>query len=86
MPAEKKLLPCPWCGGIPEVNKHFREDMYSLLHRCPVMGPLSLDWSSEGDNEARWNQRANTKEQNGHNAQQPQAVNPSGNAENGTAA
>jgi hypothetical protein len=52
------LLPCPFCGGDAEINKHFREDMWSLLHRCRVMGPISIDWTSRESIWKRWNHRA----------------------------
>lgn len=37
------LEPCPFCGERPEVTKHFKEDMYRLIHRCKVLGPVSFD-------------------------------------------
>jgi hypothetical protein len=61
MPAEK-LLHCPFCGELPEVAKHFREDVYRLIHRCKIAGPIVLEWASKGANEAQWNRRAYIKE------------------------
>jgi predicted nucleic acid-binding Zn ribbon protein len=53
------LLCCPFCGDKPEITKHFREEMWRLLHRCKIVGAISFDWS---ENFAwlvsRWNTRA----------------------------
>jgi hypothetical protein len=65
MPAEKKLLPCPFCGELPEISKHFKEEMYRLIHRCKVIGPIVLDWADKGYHEHRWNRRTLTKAANG---------------------
>jgi len=54
-----KLIPCPFCGGIPEVHKHYKEDQYNLIHRCKVLDVISLDWNDKGHNEALWNTRVN---------------------------
>jgi len=54
----KQLKPCPFCGGDAEITKHFREEMWSLIHRCKVMGPMKLEWSeSENSIIERWNTR-----------------------------
>lgn len=53
------LRPCPFCGEVPEVTKHFREEVWQMVHRCDVMGPLSIDWSSSIDAiTEKWNTRA----------------------------
>lgn len=52
------LLPCPFCGRTPELNKHFREEMWTMIHRCKVIGPITFDWSSEQRIAAQWNTRA----------------------------
>lgn len=52
------LKPCPFCGGNAEMTKHFREEIWNLIHRCPVMGALILDWSSKASLVERWNTRA----------------------------
>ena len=52
-----KLIPCPFCKGIPEVHKHFRDDQYNLIHRCKVIGTILLDWNDRGRNETLWNTR-----------------------------
>ena len=62
MPAEEKLKPCPFCGELPEISKHFKEEMYHLIHRCKVLGPIVLEWSSKGSLERQWNRRAEIKE------------------------
>lgn len=53
------LLPCPFCGEKPQITKHHREDIYSFMHRCPVLGPIS--WGFREDPQAhveKWNARA----------------------------
>ncbi|HDS0936955.1 TPA: Lar family restriction alleviation protein [Pseudomonas putida] len=59
------LLPCPFCGEKPQITKHHREDIYSFMHRCPVLGPIS--WGFREDQQAhveKWNDRAQPAEQN----------------------
>ncbi|GLO03356.1 hypothetical protein PPUJ13061_32540 [Pseudomonas putida] len=54
-----ELLPCPFCGEKPQITKHHREDIYSFMHRCPVLGPIS--WGFREDQQAhveKWNARA----------------------------
>ncbi|MFJ4113787.1 Lar family restriction alleviation protein [Pseudomonas sp. NPDC089758] len=54
-----ELLPCPFCGEKPQITKHHREDIYSFMHRCPVLGPIS--WGFREDQHAhieKWNARA----------------------------
>ena len=41
-----ELKPCPFCGGEAKITKHFREDIWRLLHRCSVVGAITLDWNS----------------------------------------
>lgn len=53
-----ELLLCPWCAEKPELNKHFREEVWSLLHRCKIMGPIKLEWGDRDDHIARWNTRS----------------------------
>ncbi|MBP2091738.1 MULTISPECIES: Lar family restriction alleviation protein [Pseudomonas] len=53
------LLPCPFCGEKPQITKHHREDIYSFMHRCQVLGPIS--WGFREDQQAhieKWNARA----------------------------
>jgi hypothetical protein len=53
-----ELKPCPFCGEVPEVTKHFREDMWRLIHRCKAVGCIVVDWASQEWIEECWNQRA----------------------------
>lgn len=49
---------CPWCGEKPEVTKHFKDDLWSLVHRCPVFITLQTNgWSSLDYIKERWNTR-----------------------------
>jgi hypothetical protein len=41
----KDLLPCPFCGETPTISKHFKEDLWSMIHRCEVIGPITIGWS-----------------------------------------
>ncbi|WP_256825363.1 Lar family restriction alleviation protein [Pseudomonas juntendi] len=53
------LMQCPFCGEKPQITKHHREDIYSFMHRCPVLGPIS--WGFREDQQAhieKWNARA----------------------------
>lgn len=53
------LEPCPFCGGIPDISKHFKEEMWRLLHKCPVVGAITMDWTSPASRLVkRWNRRA----------------------------
>lgn len=58
-PTALKLLPCPFCGHVEsKVHKHFKEDMWRFLHRCPVMGPIEIDWKSSVEEIVKmWNTR-----------------------------
>lgn len=52
------MKPCPFCGGQPEIAKHFKEDIWRFIHRCPVMGPLMLDWRDSSEALIKtWNTR-----------------------------
>ncbi|WP_172901743.1 Lar family restriction alleviation protein [Pseudomonas putida] len=58
------LLPCPFCGEKPQITKHHREDIYSFMHRCQVLGPIS--WGFREDQQAhieKWNARAQPAQQ-----------------------
>lgn len=49
--------PCPWCGEIPEIKKHFRDDDYYLRHVCKILCTIiSIDWSDIERHRERWNQ------------------------------
>ena len=66
MPVDEELpakelegpLPCPFCGKLPEITRHFREEMYQLVHRCSAVGPISSGWSSKERILQNWNTRA----------------------------
>ncbi|QOD00318.1 Lar family restriction alleviation protein [Pseudomonas putida] len=54
-----EMLTCPFCGEKPQITKHHREDIYSFMHRCQVLGPIS--WGFREDQQAhieKWNARA----------------------------
>lgn len=52
-----ELLPCPFCGKVLVITKHFKIDAYSLLHRCKVVGPIHFEWSDKEFHVHRWNTR-----------------------------
>lgn len=53
-----ELKPCPFCGNQPVITKHFKEEIWNLLHRCNIVGVISIDWSSsEQELIDRWNTR-----------------------------
>ena len=52
------LLPCPFCGDTPDITKHHREEIYGLIHRCPVAGAISWGFIEEPAlHVKRWNRR-----------------------------
>lgn len=56
--AEIGLIYCPFCGKVPELSKHFREDQWQMIHRCRVIGPIVIEWGSMERVISRWNTRA----------------------------
>jgi hypothetical protein len=53
-----KLLPCPFCGELPTITKHFKHEIYSFVHRCSVIGPITRDFRErEQDHADMWNTR-----------------------------
>ncbi|MDH0749480.1 Lar family restriction alleviation protein [Pseudomonas sp. GD03842] len=59
MTNKPELLPCPFCGGIPVITKHHKEEIYSFMHRCPVVGTISRDFRERAQDHAdMWNTRA----------------------------
>ncbi|MEE4662754.1 hypothetical protein V2L09_02325 [Pseudomonas alliivorans] len=60
------LLPCPFCGQVPIITKHHREEMYSFMHRCEVLGPISRDFREDPAGHVRmWNTRTQPADQQG---------------------
>ncbi|KWS07505.1 hypothetical protein AL064_19030 [Pseudomonas syringae pv. syringae] len=62
----RELLRCPFCGGVPFITKHHREEMYAFIHRCEVLGPISRDFREDpAAHVEMWNTRvqptANTR-------------------------
>ncbi len=55
---DAKLKPCPFCGGTAELNKHFKHDLWSLIHRCRLVGPISMEWGDKASHISNWNTRA----------------------------
>lgn len=50
---------CPFCGETPEPTKHYQYDEWQMIHRCPVIGPITLSWRSSLEMLAeQWNRRA----------------------------
>jgi len=52
-----KLKACPFCKKLPEITKHAKEELWSLLHRCKVVGAIKIDWGSYDRIVAAWNTR-----------------------------
>ncbi len=58
-----EMLLCPFCGELPDITKHFRDEAYKLIHRCPVLGPIVFDWREEkAKHIEHWNTRHDAKE------------------------
>lgn len=53
-----ELKPCPFCGGEAKLTKHFKEEMYGLMHRCPAVGPIIFDFGDKAKHIKNWNRRA----------------------------
>jgi len=56
-PLKHKLKPCPFCGQTPILDRHYRDNLYRLVHRCTAIGAISLDWGTLESNATRWNTR-----------------------------
>ena len=55
-------LPCPFCGGELQINKHFKYEMWSAIHRCKIIGPIVFDFNDDLDYIIRnWNTRIERK-------------------------
>jgi len=50
------LRPCPWnCKQAIEITRMIGSERYSLLHRCPVVGPISFTEETAEACVAAWN-------------------------------
>lgn len=56
------LKPCPFCGSN-DVDLHENKRManFYLLHRCPVIGPISGEFSKAEEAANKWNTRHREK-------------------------
>jgi hypothetical protein len=53
-----EFKPCPFCGETPAPTKHFKEDMWRMIHRCPIVGAIMFDWADDVNHIAKqWNTR-----------------------------
>lgn len=45
-PEKNECKDCPFCGHQPEIHKHTRFDMWTLFHRCRLVGTITMtqDW------------------------------------------
>lgn len=55
--AVETLAACPFCGDRPKVTKHFKHDLYGLVHRCKILPAIIMDFAEAGYNETKWNTR-----------------------------
>ena len=70
--AYSALLPCPFCGETPEPSKHFKHDMWQLIHRCEVIGPIVVDWKDSKEMLVeQWNTRRTPNQERSHGDQRP---------------
>lgn len=67
------LLPCDFCGELPVITKHHKEEIYGLTHRCKVLGPISWEFSERDYIVKKWNTRTPNK-----SAHRECGVNPTG--------
>lgn len=42
-----KLRECPFCGQEPKIEKDHQAQQYRMLHRCPQIGAVRFDWTSD---------------------------------------
>ena len=55
----EELKGCPFCGELPEIHKHFKCEMWRLMHRCKIVGAISFEWTENKGNLIEcWNTRA----------------------------
>lgn len=54
-----RILNCPFCGGNPEITDATKMlGVWRLLHRCKIIGPMSLEHYSRQGLVTAWNTRA----------------------------
>ena len=52
---------CPWCEQRPIITKHYKEEMWNLIHRCKIIGTISFDWCGSLERLIMpWNERKTT--------------------------
>ncbi len=60
-----ELLPCPFCGGeagkIADATRIL--GTFNLIHRCPVIGPVKIEYATQEAVIATWNTRAPSQAQ-----------------------
>lgn len=54
------LKRCPFCGRNPEPIVKTIYEGYNFLHRCEVVGVISIEFSSKERIELAWNTRRST--------------------------
>lgn len=57
-----EIKPCPFCGELPEIHKHFSGKKEQLMHRCKVIGPVGFEWGCIKRQIERWNTRNEVRE------------------------
>ena len=55
-----ELLPCPFCGETVEMNDYTQRPAcaWVMIHRCKVIGPIKMEYSSGERLAAAWNTRS----------------------------
>ena len=53
-----ELKVCPFCGDVPSITKHHKEDLYGMVHRCKAIGAISFDFTNRERIVTAWNTRA----------------------------
>lgn len=60
------LKPCPFCGEVPHATKHFRDEVWSFVHRCSSLYcAIVIDWTTLDRIEAQWNARVKSGKEGG---------------------
>lgn len=53
------LKPCPFCGEMPEFKQLNNSSVCWLIHRCPAVGLMKIDWCGSPSRAVeQWNTRA----------------------------